>query len=86
MLNHDDLRIYLRQVRKSKSYSLARVAETIGITVEALSNFERGKSRIKLENMMLLLDVYGLSASILDNFYTRSENMQSVMDHYNSAS
>ncbi len=80
MFDYADLGGYLRSVRRERKLSMQRVADIIGITVEALGKFERGKSNLKLENIMALCDLYQITIPVFDTYYSRSEEMQAMMD------
>ena len=76
MIDYKQLRKYLYTIRKERKLSRERVAEVIGISEDALGKFERGECRIKLDNIIKLLDAYGESPAVLSQFYIRSERMQ----------
>ena len=80
MFDYADLGGYLRSVRRERKLSMQRVADIIGITVEALGKFERGKSNLKLENIMALCDLYQIAVPVFETYYSRSEEMQAMMD------
>ena len=80
MFDYADLGGYLRSVRRERKLSMQRVADIIGITVEALGKFERGKSNLKLENIMALCDLYQIEVPVFEAYYSRSEEMQAMMD------
>lgn len=80
MFNYSHLGKFMRKTRQEKHLSMQCVADIIGITVEALGRFERGTSNLKLENIMALCDIYDLPAYILSNFYSRSDEMQEMMN------
>ena len=80
MFDYADLGGYLRRVRRERKLSMQRVADIIGITVEALGKFERGKSNLKLENIMALCDLYQITVPVFETYYSRSEEMQAMMD------
>lgn len=80
MFDYADLGGYLRSVRKERKLSMQRVADIIGITVEALGKFERGRSNLKLENIMALCDLYQITVPVFETYYSRSEEMQAMMD------
>ena len=63
-----------------RKLSMQRVADIIGITVEALGKFERGRSNLKLENIMALCDLYQITVPVFETYYSRSEEMQAMMD------
>jgi len=84
MIDYNKLREYLHGIRKERKLSRGRIAEVIGISEDALGKFERGKCRIKLDNVIKLFDVYGISPEVLNNFYTRSERMQFEMNVLNN--
>lgn len=58
----------IRDARKAKGLTQADVAKVIGVTPQAISNFERGKNRISNDILRSLCEIYGISADlILDN-------------------
>lgn len=52
----------LREARIAKGLTQAEVAKTLGISPQAISNFEREKCRVSNENLRALCDIYGISA------------------------
>lgn len=80
MIDYMQLRLYLYRTRKERKLSRGRIAEVVGISEDALGKIERGECHIKLENILKLLDAYGMSFALLKNFYRRSERMQTEMD------
>lgn len=80
MFDFDSLRKFLFDVREAQRKTREQVAAIIGITPEAIRNFETGTSHMKVENIMRLLDVYGMDGSVLDRYYKRSEQMQTIMN------
>lgn len=58
----------IKAARISKGLTQADVARSLGLTPQAISNFERGKNRISNENLRALCELYDISADIvLDN-------------------
>ncbi|MCH5213140.1 MAG: helix-turn-helix domain-containing protein [Oscillospiraceae bacterium] len=51
----------LRELRKSKGITQVRLAEMLGVTQSAVTNWEKGKSVPDYENQQKLADIYGIS-------------------------
>lgn len=79
MIDFEKLSRFLRDKRKERRVSMEKTAEIVGISADALGKIERGECHVKLENVLKLLDVYDVPASVLSDFYTRSERMQTEM-------
>lgn len=56
----------LREARIRKGLTQAEVAESLGITAQAISNFERGKGSLSLQNLNALCALYGIDPSTLN--------------------
>lgn len=52
----------LRELRKQSGKSCAEVAETLGVTRNAVTNYEQGIRRISLEQVLLLARLYDSTA------------------------
>lgn len=59
-----------QQIRKQFGVSLAELS-TIGIQKSTLSNFERGKSMITFDKVILSLQYLGVSLEDFENFLNR---------------
>jgi len=55
----------LRQLRKSRAFTIADVAESSGISPAVISKLERNQSQAELETLFKLARVFGLSATDL---------------------
>ena len=56
-----DYRVRFRQGRQAAGFSLRAVGEACGISLQAISQFERGAQRLDLENFVLACDVMNLN-------------------------
>lgn len=52
----------LKTLREENGKSRAEVAAALGVTVTAISNYERGKRQISLEQVIILSKLYECSA------------------------
>lgn len=52
----------LRDLRESTKKTCAEVAQALGVTINAIYNYENGIRRISLEQVLALADVYEVSA------------------------
>ena len=57
----------IRDARKAKGLTQAEVAKRLGVTPQAVSNFERGKNRISNEILRSMCEIYGISADLVLN-------------------
>lgn len=57
--------ITLKSARVNKGLTQAKAAELIGVTVDTLSNYERGKSYPDVPVIQKMEEVYGVSYSDL---------------------
>lgn len=55
----------LRELRKENRKTLAYVANVLGVSVSAVSNYEQGTRRISLENVLELAKLYGEDAETI---------------------
>lgn len=74
----------LKELRKSKGYTLDDIAEQTGITRGTYNNYENGKTEPKLETWKKLADYFGVSIAYLQNTddYFDTQNKNSVHDNY----
>lgn len=54
--------ITLRKLREENGKSRAEVATALGVTVQAVSNYESGTRRISLEQVLALSKLYRISS------------------------
>lgn len=59
------MEITLKSARVNKGYTQAEAARLIGVTVDTLSNYERGKSYPDVPVIKRIEDVYGVPYSSL---------------------
>ncbi|MBQ6550057.1 MAG: helix-turn-helix transcriptional regulator [Lachnospiraceae bacterium] len=52
----------IQKIRKSKKYTQLKFAEMVGISTNYLSDIERGKSSVKLEKLVTIINALGCSA------------------------
>lgn len=55
----------IRRVRKEKGFTQQRFAEAVGISVNYLSDVERGKSSVRLDKLVTIINVLGCTADDL---------------------
>jgi len=65
MVNVGDLHKALRACRKARNLTLREVSEASGLSISYLSDIERGRTVPRLDTLVGLLAVYGLTCSIL---------------------
>lgn len=52
----------LKELRVQANKSCAEVAHTLGVSIQALSNYEHGNRRINIEQVLLLSKLYECTA------------------------
>ncbi len=52
----------IREARKKRSLVLREVAETLGVTTQAVSNWEAGRNELTMENLRAVADLLGIDA------------------------
>jgi len=57
----DDIAIRIKNARKDAKLTQAEVAQRLGITYQAISNYERGVTRIDTDTLLKLCSIYGIS-------------------------
>ena len=55
----------IKRVRKEKGFTQQQFAEAVGISVNYLSDVERGKSSVRLEKLVTIINVLGCTADDL---------------------
>ncbi len=86
MFDYTRLGSFLLAERKRLHYTLEEASGMICVTSKSLSKIERGLSKPKLETVLRLFDVYGISCEELARFYSRSEETQTMMEIYRNQS
>ncbi len=82
MVNFVDLGNYLYNRRCILKYTQEEVAAIINISDRTLRNIEYGATCTDLETIMMLWDLYDLSAEDLFLFYSRDEVMNEMEKIY----
>ena len=65
----------LRKLREENKKSRAEVAQALGVTPNAVTNYEQGARRISLEQVLILSHLYGVSAE--EVIYAQINSFQS---------
>ncbi len=60
-----DKKITLRELREESGKSIADVAEALYVNKNAISNYERGIRRINIEQVLILAELFQVSAEIV---------------------
>lgn len=58
-----DMKVSLKLAREMKGYSQGEAAKMIGISIDTLSNYERGKSYPDIPVLRKIEETYGVSYS-----------------------
>lgn len=66
----------LRELREQNGKSRAEVAAALGVTVQALSNYENGYRRIDIEQVLTLSKLYDCTAEEVINAQLNSGRLQ----------
>lgn len=56
----------LRRLRKQRGFTIAEAAESVGISRQSLSNYERGVREPSLKILITMSDLYQISLDELD--------------------
>ena len=64
MVNHD-IASRLREARLQAGYTQKAAGEAVGLTAQAISNFERGKNRISNDILLALCKLYNINAETI---------------------
>lgn len=59
----DEIAIRIKRARKDANMTQAEAAAKLGITYQAISNYERGITRIDTDTLVKLCSVYGVAVS-----------------------
>lgn len=59
----DEIAIRIKRARKDADMTQAEAAAKLGITYQAISNYERGITRIDTDTLVKLCSVYGVTVS-----------------------
>lgn len=59
----DEIAIRIKRARKDANMTQAEAAARLGITYQAISNYERGITRIDTDTLVKLCSVYGVAVS-----------------------
>lgn len=59
----DEVAIQIKRARKAADMTQAKAAAKLGITYQAISNYERGITRIDTDTLVKLCSVYGVAVS-----------------------
>lgn len=76
------------QWRREKNYSLADIAQFLGVTREAVRLWENGESRTSMENMLRLASLLGVKAVdierhfAIESMHRRGLDQDSINDQY----
>ncbi|MCI9010346.1 MAG: helix-turn-helix domain-containing protein [Clostridia bacterium] len=57
----------LRELREENGKSRAEVAAALGVTVQAMANYEKGRRRISLEQVLILSKEYCMTSEEIIN-------------------
>ena len=57
----------LRDLRRSAKKSVGEVAEALGVTERAVYNYERGIREVDIKSVLVLADLYGVTAEEVIN-------------------
>lgn len=57
----------LRDLRRSAKKSVGEVAEALGVTERAVYNYERGIREVDIRSVLVLADLYGVTAEEVIN-------------------
>ena len=57
----------LKDLRRSAKKSVGEVAEALGVTERAVYNYERGIREIDIKSVLVLADLYGVTAEEVIN-------------------
>jgi transcriptional regulator with XRE-family HTH domain len=68
----------IKKARISAGLTQLQAAEKLGITYQAISNYERGKTRVDTDTLRKLCDIYGIS--VLDVFTEQKNPANEVVD------
>ena len=64
----------LRELRKEKEKTVAEIATALSTTVRAVYNYENGWRRIALEHVLILSEIYNVSAETVIRAQLESVN------------
>lgn len=64
-MGKEDIAARLRQARLSAGKTQKEVADCLGITYQAVSNYERGKTKVESDVLIKLSRIYGISVPAL---------------------
>lgn len=57
----------LKDLRRSAKKSVGEVAEALGVTERAVYNYERGIREVDIKSVLVLADLYGVTAEEVIN-------------------
>lgn len=60
-MSKEDIATKLRQARLQANMTQKQVADRIGMTYQAISNYERGKTKVESDILVKLCEIYGVS-------------------------
>lgn len=60
-MGKEDIAAKLKQARISANKTQKEVADTLGMTYQAISNYERGKTKVESDILVKLCQIYGIS-------------------------
>ncbi|MBO5046732.1 MAG: helix-turn-helix transcriptional regulator [Clostridia bacterium] len=64
----------LRELRKEKEKTVAEIATALNTTIRAVYNYENGWRRIALEHVLILSEIYNVSAETVIRAQLESAN------------
>lgn len=65
MLNNTDIHTKLRELRETHNYTQSDIAKHLGLSRQAIHQWETGKSYPDVDNIVLLCKLYGISSDEL---------------------
>jgi len=71
----------LKDARKNSKLTQKDVADKLGVTFQNISSWELGKSKIDIDNLLKLCDLYGISFIDLVNKANHKEIQSSLDEH-----
>lgn len=62
-MSYENLGKIIGEARKSKGFTQSGIAEMLKVTAQNVSSWERGKSKIDVDNLVFLCELYGLNVA-----------------------
>lgn len=79
-MNFELLGMLLKEARVSRGYTQADIANMLEITSQNVSSWERGKSKIDIDTLVSLCDIYGIDFVNLIDRVKNEKTSEPVID------